>query len=268
MAGTDSRQDTTEPESHVSEPVVVLVRPQLGENIGTAARAMLNCGLRHLRIVAPRDGWPNVKALNAASGANEVIGGAKIFPDTASAVADLHVVYATTARNREMIKPILTPRHAAAECRAAIGAGSGVGILFGPERTGLSNDEVSLADAIIEVPLNPSFASLNLAQAVLLVAYEWRASGDETPSVQLPLGRTRPAAKQELARFLDSLESALEERGFFPTADRRPKMARNMRTMFERIPLTHQDVQTLYGIVKTLTWPRPRGPVNRPKGEQ
>ena len=269
MAGTDNRRGEggAEREPDAGEPVIILVRPQLGENIGTAARAMLNCGLHHMRIVAPRDGWPNVKALNAASGADEVIGGAEVFVDAASAVADLHTVYATTARNREMAKPVMTPRHAAAEMRASVGAGSRTGVLFGPERTGLSNDEVALADAILEVPLNPAFASLNLAQAVLLVAYEWRASSDTTEPVHLPLGRTRPATKQELIGFLDYLEGELSERGFFPTADMRPKMARNIRVMFERIPLTRQDLQTLFGIFKTMTHPRPRGPETRSKDD-
>lgn len=265
MAGTDNRRDEAETARELgeAEPIIILVRPQLGENIGTAARAMLNCGLRHMRIVAPRDGWPNVKALNAASGAHEVLNGIEVFADAASAVADLHTVYATTARNREMAKPVMTPRYAAAEMRTVIDTGSRVGVLFGPERTGLSNDEVALADAIIEVPLNPSFASLNLAQAVLLVSYEWRASGDTTDPVHLPLGRTRPATKKELAGFLDFLEGELSERGFFPTAAMRPKMARNIRVMFERIPLTRQDLQTLFGIVKTMTHPRPRGSETR-----
>ena len=176
MAGTD-RSRAPAPDDG---PVVILVDPQLGENIGTAARAMLNCGLGRLRLVRPRDGWPSDRAVAAASGADAVLDGATLFDTTAAAIADLEQVYATTARPREMIKPVMTPRRAAAEMRAAIGGGRPVGILFGPERTGLLNDDLALADTLISVPLNPAYSSLNLAQAVLLVAYEWAQAGDDT----------------------------------------------------------------------------------------
>ncbi len=161
-------------------PAVILVRPQLGENIGMAARAMLNCGLSTLRLVSPRDGWPNERAQRAASGADIVLEKAEVFDSVGEAVADLERVIATTARNRELTQRILTPRHAAAEMRGWIGQGQGVGILFGPERTGLENDDMVHADTALSIPLNPQFSSLNMAQAVLLVAYEWSAAGDTT----------------------------------------------------------------------------------------
>ena len=194
MVKPKRRQSKTEAAAFASTggPAIILVRPQLGENIGTAARAMLNCGLMDLRLVAPRDGWPNVKALNAASGADAVIGQARLFESVADAVADLNSVFASTARGREMVKPVFTPRQAAAKLHPA--SATHAGILFGPERSGLSNDDVVLADAIIEVPLNPAFSSLNLAQAVLIICYEWSAAAQETAPEYLPVGR-RPAAR-------------------------------------------------------------------------
>src|SRR6266481_8751642 len=163
-------------------PVIILVRPQLGENIGMAARAMLNCGLSRLRLVSPRDGWPNPKAERAASGADVVLDKAKVFDAVGEAVADLERVVATTARNRELTQRIVTPRQAAAEMRGWIGQTEKVGILFGPERTGLTNDDMVYADTALSIPLNPQFSSLNIAQAVLLVAYEWAAAGEGRPS--------------------------------------------------------------------------------------
>ena len=254
MAGTDRRKAKSEASEFALSggPAIILVRPQLGENIGTAARAMLNCGLMDMRIVAPRDGWPNVKALNAASGADAVIGGVQIFDTVADAVGELDLVYATTARGREMVKPVLTPRQAAESLRARPEARAG--ILFGPERSGLDNDDVSLADALIEAPLNPAFCSLNLAQAVLIVAYEWRAAGDETgPSSEPVADRVPPANKSEILSFFNMLEDELKIRDFYPSAAMQAKMARNMRNMFQRIQLTQQDVQSLFGIFKALT---------------
>src|SRR6266446_10813523 len=170
MAGTDYRRP-----SIAGGPAIVLVNPQLGENIGTATRAMFNCGLTDLRLVAPRDGWPSDKARSAASGADSVIDAARLFDTVEAALGDLQRVYATTARDRFMVKRVVTPRQAAGEMRRFVAAGEGCGILFGPERAGLVNDHVSLADTVISVPLNPAFSSLNLAQAVLLVGYEWFA---------------------------------------------------------------------------------------------
>src|SRR5690242_11782639 len=162
-------------------PIIILVRPQLGENIGMAARAMLNCGLSALRLVAPRDGWPNERAQRAASGADVVLEQARVFDTVGEAVADLQHVVATTARNRELTQRIVTARRAGQDMRGWIGQGDRVGILFGPERTGLENDDMVHADTALTIPLNPQFSSLNVAQAVLLVSYEWMAAGDETP---------------------------------------------------------------------------------------
>ncbi len=173
MAGTDRRRQRLS-----GGPAIILVAPQLGENIGTAARAMFNCGLTDLRLVRPRDGWPSKKAQAAASGADLVLDKAHLFETVEDAIAGLTRVYATTARDRYMVKRVLTPRAAAAEIRALMAAGEACGILFGPERTGLLNEHIALADTVLNVPLNPAFSSLNLAQAVLLVGYEWFASAD------------------------------------------------------------------------------------------
>lgn len=253
MAGTDRSKAAADPVAAANAPAIILVAPQLGENIGAAARAMLNCGLTELRLVAPRDGWPNEKALANASGAVEVIEGARLFDSTEAAIADLTRVYATTARPRDMVKVVETPRFAAAEIRARLGAGERVGILFGPERTGLVNDDIALADALIAVPLNPAFSSLNLGQAVLLVGYEWFQSADATPARQLVVNATRPAEKSELLNFFAHLERELDESGFLRNIDKRPSMVRNIRSLFDRAELTEQEIQTLHGIVKELS---------------
>lgn len=232
---------------------MILVEPQLGQNIGTAARAMLNCGLTELRLVRPRDGWPNDAAVAAASGADKVLENARLYPSAAAAVADLRRVYATTARNREMVQRILTPRAAMAEIRPAWEAGERIGLLFGPERTGLVNDDLTLADALISVPLNPSFASLNLAQTVLLLGYEWFQSHAALPAPrQMHYGRTRPATKEELLNFFVHLERELDAGGFFPTAHQRPTMIRNIRNAFARMDMTEQETRTFHGIVTCL----------------
>lgn len=236
------------------QPVVILDHPQLGENIGFAARAMLNCGLVHLRIVKPRGGWPNDRATAAAAGATSLLEAARIADGLGAATADLTRLYATTARPRDMRKPVLTPRAAAAEIIAAIAGGGRVGILFGRERTGLGNDDVSRADAIIEVPLNPEFPSLNLAQAVLLVAYEWRlaAMGKANPASRMGGRGGTPATQGEIAGLFAHLEGELDAVGFFWPEEKAPRMRRNLRTMFLRAGLTDQDVRTLRGVVKAL----------------
>ena len=195
-------------------PAIILVRPQLGENIGMAARAMLNCGLSEMRLVAPRDGWPSERAQRAASGADVVLDEARVFDSVAEAVADLQHVVATTARTRELVQRIVTARHAAREIRGWIAAGERVGILFGPERTGLENDDIVQADTALSIPLNPQFSSLNIAQAVLLVSYEWIASADETPVERMSEHATRPADKDELQNLIAHLERALDQSGF------------------------------------------------------
>lgn len=234
-------------------PVVILVRPQLGENIGMAARAMLNCGLSTLRLVAPRDGWPNERAQRAASGADIVLEKAEVFDSVGEAVADLERVIATTARSRELTQRILTPRHAAAEMRGWIGQGQGVGIMFGPERTGLENDDMVHADTALSIPLNPQFSSLNMAQAVLLVAYEWTAAGDTTPVSRLPDYATRPATKEEMQNLFDHLERALDQSGFLRNREMRPSMVLNLRALLQRAEMTEQEARTFHGVIKFLS---------------
>ena len=248
MAGTDStKQDMAR-----GGPAMVLVRPQLGENIGAAARAMYNCGLADLRLVAPRDGWPSEFAVRASAGADAVIGGAQLFDSTEDAIAGCNRVFAATARPRDMVKPVMTPAAAATEIRAAEAAGSCVGILFGAERTGLDNDDMALADTVIEAPLNPAFHSLNLAQAVLLVSYAWFSAGDDTPGERMELGNTRPATAEELLNFFARLEAALDQCGFLKPPEKRASMVRNIRNMFQRMAPTEQDLRTLHGIVAGL----------------
>jgi tRNA/rRNA methyltransferase len=250
MSGTDKSKQFM-----AGGPAVVLVDPQLGENIGMVARAMLNCGLDELRLVRPRDGWPNPAAESAASGADAVLANARLFDSTEAAVADLQRVYASTARSRDQLKPVVTPRQAAAEMRAAMAQGQRVGLLFGPERSGLVNDDVALADAALSVPLNPAFSSLNLAQAVFVVGYEWLLAEMEPPAPparELPLGDTRPATKAELVNFFERLEAALDETGFLYPPEKRPTMVRNLRSLFQRAELTEQEVRTLHGIISAL----------------
>jgi len=233
-------------------PVIILVRPQLGENIGMAARAMLNCGLSSLRLVKPRDGWPNPKAQRAASGADVVLEKAKLFETVADAVADLERVVATSARNRELSQRILTANRAAAEIRDWIGRGEKVGILFGPERTGLENDDMVHADTVLSIPLNPQFSSLNIAQAVLLVAYEWAASTEDTPAERMSDHSTRPATKDELVNLFAHLERALDESGFLRNKAMRPAMVNNLRALLQRSAMTEQEVRTFHGVIKYL----------------
>jgi tRNA/rRNA methyltransferase len=234
-------------------PAVILVSPQLAENIGTAARAMLNCGLTDLRLVNPRDPFPNERSSAASVGALEIMPPVKIFDSTEAAVADLQIVYATTARERKMVKPIMTPRAVAEKAVEAGRAGRKVGLLFGPERTGLEKDDIALADAVVTVPLNPEFTSLNLAQAVLLLGYEWYQAGDSTPPRVMETNDAPPATKEELYSFFAHFEKALDDCGFLRNEEARPNMIRNMRNMWGRAELTEQEIRTLHGVVKELT---------------
>ncbi|MFI5000743.1 MAG: RNA methyltransferase [Reyranellales bacterium] len=234
-------------------PVIILVRPQLGENIGMAARAMLNCGLSSLRLVSPRDGWPNAKAQRAASGADVVLDKAKVFDSVAEAVADLQRVVASTARNRELSQRIVTARRAASEVRGWIADGDKVGILFGPERTGLENDDMVHADTALSIPLNPQFSSLNVAQAVLLVAYEWAAAREDAPDERMSDHATRPATKAELQNLFGHLERALDESGFLRNKAGRPAMVRNLRALLQRASMTEQEARTFHGVIKFLS---------------
>ncbi len=251
-AGTDK----TKPPVH-GGPAVILVRPQLAVNIGMCARAMANFGLDDLRLVNPRQGWPRSDeyrdvAYSAAAGATGVLDAAQVFPSVEAAVADLNAVYAATARERGQMKAVLTP--SAAMSATAAAAGEKRGILFGPERTGLDNGEVAVADAIVTFPANPAYASLNLAQAVLICGYEWfkAAHGDRPPPSAIPRAVSPPAQREMLLAFFDYLEGKLDENGFFRPVTKKPGMRRNLRNIFHRMELTQQDVRTLWGAVARL----------------
>ena len=260
MAGTDKSQTLM-----ADGPAVILVRPQMGENIGAAARAMMNFGLTDLRLVAPRDGWPNDKARAMASRADSVLDNAQLFERTEDAIADLNVVFATTARRRDMVKPVLTPRRAVVDLAAAAGQGQQIGLMFGGERAGLDNEDVVLCDAVITVPANPGFSSINLAQAVLLLGYEWFALASDVPEVDPADGGNRPANKQELVDLFEHLEAELDDSGYFANvAAKRPAMVRNIRNIFQRGQLLEQDVRTLRGVIKALAGRR--GQRSRPSG--
>jgi tRNA/rRNA methyltransferase len=243
-------------------PAIVLVRPQLAVNIGMCARAMANFGLSDLRLVSPREGWPRTGARRkgayaAAAGAVHLLEGARVFDSVEAAIADLAYVYATTARERGQGKPVLVPSEAMPASAARVAAGERHGLLFGPERTGLDNDEVALADAILTFPVNPAYASLNLAQAVLICGYEWyrAAYGDAPPYVAAE--RSPPAQREMVLSFFDFLEGKLEAAGFFRPIGKRPVMQRNLRNMFHRMELTQQDVRTWWGmIVRLVEGPR------------
>ncbi len=258
MAGTDRKRSPM-----LGGPAVVLVGPQLGQNVGMVARAMLNCGLEDLRLVNPRDGWPNPAAAAAAAGAGQILDATRVCETVEEAIAGLQRLYAATARPRHMVKPVLTPRAAAADMCEVKARGEAVGILFGPERSGLSNEDLTLADRVLEVPLNPAFASLNLAQAVLIVGYEWYqaqafGSGGTRPR-RLPHGGVRLADKAELLNFFARLEAALDAGDFFYPPEMRPSMVRNLRNLFQRADLTDVEVRTLHGVVTALSKGRGRG---------
>ncbi|WP_298689060.1 TrmH family RNA methyltransferase [uncultured Sphingomonas sp.] len=234
-------------------PLIVLVRPQLGQNIGKAARAMLNFGLTELRIVAPRDGWPNPEAAPAASGADRVLEEATIYESVAEAVADCANVYATTVRRRGVTKPVVTPEQAAAEIHAATGRSA---FLFGPERAGLETDDVALARKIVTVPINPEFGSLNLAQAVILVAYEW---SKQQALVQPSVTDIEPPASQfELDGMIAQLDGMLDAAGYFFPPDRRVTTTRMLRTLLTKPAWSSQEVRTVRGVLTTLAKPHPR----------
>ena len=236
------------------QPVLILVRPQMGENIGGAARAMLNFGLDRMRIVEPRDGWPNPKAVAMASGAGRVLDRAGLFVDVATAVADCDFVFATTARGRELVKEVVTPERAMAMARAFAAEGKKVGVLFGPERAGLENDDIVQANAIVTVPVNPEFFSLNLAQAVLLLAYEWGRQGTELPASVLELAGKDLADRAEVQSLGDHYEERLEAAGFFFPATKAPAMKTNLRNMWGRLGLTRAEVQTFHGMLRQIAF--------------
>jgi tRNA/rRNA methyltransferase len=236
-------------------PIFVLVEPQMGENIGATARAMLNFGVSALRLVAPRDGWPNPKAAAMASGAAFVIDQTRIFDTVDEAIADCQYVVATTARQRELTLPVFSPAEAAVVLRDRIDADQRCAVLFGGERNGLSSDHVARADAIISVPVNPAFASINLSQAALLVAYEWAQATGDVKTVN-PLLDEKPANREYVAQFLNQLETALDAAGYFFPEEKRPSRVRNLHTAFSRAGFTEPEIRTLHGVIKALAKPR------------
>jgi tRNA/rRNA methyltransferase len=240
------------PSTTTTGPAIILVEPQLGENIGMAARAMANFGLSELRLVAPRDGWPNPGAVAAAAGATALLENASVYASTQEAIANLTFVLATSARSRGQMKRVLAPDAALADVAARRQAGQGVGILFGRERTGLENDDISLCDALVTFPVDPAFASLNLAQAVLLVGYEWTRAATGLAMPFGPNPSTPPAARAAMAGLFEHLEAELDAAEFYP-ADKKPVMTRNMRDMLLRMSPTEQDVRTLRGAIRALS---------------
>lgn len=247
MAGTDRTQT-----SLAGGPPVILCRPQLGENIGLAARAMLNCGLGELRLVAPRDGWPSERARRASSGADAVVDRAAVFDGLEAAVADLTDVFAATARPRDVTRPVITPRQAGVRLRALVAAGRRPGLLVGPEREGLTNAELSLADTIVTARLNPAFSSLNLAQAVLLLGYEWLVADELAPDAALADVDEPPAPKAELLGFLARLQAELENCAREVGAERHPATDDNLRDLFQRARPTSRELRTLHGVISYL----------------
>lgn len=241
-------------------PAIILVRPQMGENIGMTARAMLNCGVTDLRLVAPRDGWPNAAAVATSSGAVSVIKNTRLYETLPDAVADRSFVIATTSRSRDMRKPVFSPETAAQAIITADAARQmpTSAIVFGPERTGLENEDLTFCDALLTIPLNPDYMSLNMAQAVLLVAYQWyRLNEAETRDRHslldhLGIAEQDIADKRDIDMFLGHLGDALEESGFFTTEHQRPTIWNNLRNTFQRMRMTRQEVSTFHGMVKAL----------------
>lgn len=248
MAGTNSERILL-----AEGPVIILVEPQLGENIGMVARAMANFGLAELRLVSPRDGWPSDKARSAASKADHVIDSTVVYGRLEDAIADLNFVYATTARQRDGFKPVRSPVTAAQTLRARFISGQKTGILFGREKSGLSNEDVALADEIVTFPVNPAFASLNIAQAVLLMSYEWMKSGMDDIT-QTPFNEVdqAPATKEEVIGLFEHIEEALDARGYFHPDDKKPRMVDNLRAVLSRRAFTAPEIKVMRGVISSL----------------
>jgi tRNA/rRNA methyltransferase len=255
MSGTDR----TKPSLELAGPIVILVEPQLGENIGMAARAMGNFALDRLRIVNPRDGWPNVAAQRAAAGADHILEHVELFETVEAAVADCTLLFATTARAHDQAKPVVGPEAAAAEMVGQINAGGTVGILFGRERWGLTNEEVGLSNRIVTFPVNPGFASLNLAQAVLLIGYEWFKLSTAGTLPFAMTERSEPASQYQIQAFFDNLVRELDKVEFLRPAEKRDTMLVNLRNIFTRMEPTKQDMHTLHGVVMAIAEGR-KGP--------
>ena len=237
-----------------NSPVFILINPQMAENIGMAARAMLNCGIHEMRLVLPRESHLSDKAISASSGAEIILQNAKLYKSTEEAIADCNYVYATTARRRGMIKPVSSARYAAKEIIK--NHNYKYGILFGPERTGLHNQDVCLSNEIIEIPLNPEHCSLNLSQAVLLVGYEWYQQHISAPEHQFILGRTHFADKEKIIMFLKHIEQKLENSSIFHQPEKKDNMTINLRNIFTRSNITEQELNTLYGVINHLNVPK------------
>jgi len=240
-----------------SSPAIILCRPQMGENIGSTARAMLNFQLKDLRIVAPRDGWPNERAEATASGALENMPPVKVFKTLEDAISDLNFTIATSARRRDMVKPVYNPANAMEELLERASKAQRIGIVFGAERTGLTNDELSLCQALMMFPTNPEFASLNLAQSVLLSAYEWDKCANNKnynshSAPDLDMNDSTPSLQSEVTTFIERLENDLEDRRFFRTPEMKPTMMVNIRNIFTRSDVTDQEIRTLHGILSAL----------------
>lgn len=268
---TGSGTDRTRPPTQTPAPVIILVEPQMAENIGMCARAMANFGLSEMRLVAPRDGWPAGGGLKkgataAASGATHILENARLYPDAAAATADLNHLLATTARERGQMKRVFTPAEVMPPLAERVSRGERVGILFGRERIGLTNEEISLADAILTFPVNPAFASLNLAQAVLLTGYEWFKTTNGEPPFR-ENNPSPPATRETVFSMFGYLEGELERCGFFPPG-KKPVMTANLRDILHRLEMTEQEARTLRGVFKSLAeGPRHPRPVKTAEGE-
>lgn len=238
-----------------AEPAIVLIRPQLGENIGMVARAMWNFGLSDLRLVEPRDGWPNPMAGPAASGADIVLERTRLFDSFEAAVADCNRVYVTAMILRRMLKNVATPKGAVTEILTLAAKGGRAALVFGPERTGLETEDVAKGDVVVPIPTNPEFGSLNLAQAVLVLAYEWFSQQDQTPPVRLEGDYDGPAPRASLDNLIDYVDSALTARKYYHPSHRTATMRRTLRNIFERPGFTDQEVRSLRGIFRTLIDP-------------
>lgn len=233
-------------------PSIILVRPQLAENMGMVARAMMNCCLSDLRLVCPRDNHLSEKAISAASGAQAILEDATVYSSLNEAIADKQFVLATTARQRDMTKPVYAPQKAIDLIYTVTQKNTNTAILFGAERTGLENSELICANGIIEIPLNPKHASLNLSQAVLLVGYEWFQKAHFKENTHYETGGSALATKQEVDAFLTHLESKLKERGYFRFKDKEERMRHNLRNIFTRMPLSHSEIKSLHGVITDL----------------
>jgi len=237
----------------LNEPAIILVEPQMAENIGMAARAMLNCCLHEMRLVNPRESHLSEKALSASSGADIILQNAKVFSSTAEAIKDLQYTYASTARKRNQIKSVDGADFAAKNLFQKISGGEKCGVMFGPERTGLHNDDIALASAIIEIPLNPEHCSLNLAQAVLLIGYEWHKNNIPQNSHEFITNTTEVAPRDKLLKFFEFIEEKLDKSKNFADEEKRPRMIRNLRNIFTRNEMTLQELDSLYGIINYLS---------------